>query len=353
MIDLVVAEVPEPNFGCGMLDAGCLANEQIVRLMIGAVVGMGDFTADVLVNAFDQTVSNDQWSVAFDQWGIWAGLMIIVVATVMLYQLTVGVIMQNRKRMSSAVIGGLLAVPFASFTVVLMTKVTAFVDDSSQKVLTTIQGGKIGTAILQSIGLSADQANLGEIEVDTPAHEAMQTAVASQSIAALFPALIVMLLMMIGGMLLMAAMIVRDYGLLILAALAPIALMLVGQGKLMAWGEKWFSLVTGLLLVKPITAGILCLVVNVQAESAMTWAELIVGALIMFFCAFAPFWVVKMVDFAGNEIGSAWASRPSMRGGLSRTSMVSNAAINIKNTAVKVGSAMRQSAQRSMAWLRR
>ncbi|MBP2437903.1 hypothetical protein [Microbacterium amylolyticum] len=297
-------------------------NEGTARLMLGGIVGLGDFSADVIVNAFDKPISNADWGVAFDQWGMWAGAMILFVAIVMLYQIGIGVIMQNRRRIGAAVLGGVLAVPIAALAVVMMARLVSAVDGTSQRVLETIQGGEMGLALIQTLGLNPD---LGEFEKDSAVHAMVTDTIAAQSIAGFLPALVLTLLMMIAGMFLDMAMSFRTIALLILAALAPIALMMIGQGKLSAWAEKWFVLVAGLILMKPLVIGIIALVIGLSSSGGgRTFSELLVSVLIIFFCAFAPFWVVKLIDFTGSEVGSAMANRPSMRAGGARVSSVSN-----------------------------
>jgi hypothetical protein len=320
MIAVTEGGFPEPDFGCSLVDAGCHMTEGLAKIIVGAIVGMGDFAADIIVSAFDQEITDSEWGVAFGQWGQWAALMATVVAIVMLYQMGIGLILQNRKRIGQAALGGLFSIPIAAIAVMIMARMVAIVDDGAQKMIETIQGGQIGKAMVATLGMSD-----GEWTGDSAIHDAVTTALTAGSVAAMIPAVINVLLLAIAGMLLTMAMGLREYGLLILAALAPLALMLVGQGKLAAWSEKWFSLVAGLMLMKPIVAGIIALSINISAEATgRTFAELLIAILVLFFAAFAPFWVTKMVDFTGAEIGSAMAHRPSMRGGSSRVSAVMN-----------------------------
>ena len=345
MVPLSEGGFPEPKFDCGWGDFGCYTNENIFSVMIGAITGMGDFTADIIVNAFDKPISNDEWGVAFGQWGMWAAAMLIFVGIVMMYQMGVGLIMQNRRRIGSAVVGGILALPFAAAAVMLMARVVEAIDEGSQKVVESIQGGKVGDAVIATMGLSGAT---GQFDDTSIIHTEVSDAVTAQSIAGLIPAGFLLILMMIGGALLDMAMSFRKDGLLILAAIAPIALMMIGQGKLGAWTEKWLALVTGLLLMKPLVIGILSVTIALSGQaSGRTFSDLLVSVLIVFACAFAPFWVVKLVDITGGEIGAAMAHRPSIRSGGSRMNSVVNnrvvqgASRGVRNAGAAVGRGMK------------
>lgn len=313
---------PEPKFDCGWGDFSCVANENVFSIMMGAITGMGDFTADIIVNAFDKPISNGEWGVAFEQWGMWAAAMLIFVGIVMMYQMGVGVIMQNRRRIGSAVLGGILSLPFAAATVMIMARLVQAVDEGSQKVVESIQGGKVGDALISTMGF---RGATGSFDPTSAVHTEVSDAVVAQSIAGLVPSAFLLVLMMIGGALLDIAMSFRKDGLLILAALAPIALMMVGQGKLGAWADKWLTLVIGLLLMKPLVIGILSISIALQGQAGgRTFSDLLVSVGVVFACAFAPFWVVKLVDITGGEIGAAMARRPSIRSGGSRMNSVVN-----------------------------
>lgn len=334
MFPLSEGGFPEPKFDCGWGDFSCYTNENVFNVMIGGITGMGDFTADIIVNAFDKPITNTEWGVAFGQWGMWAAVMLIFVAIVMMNQMGLGLILQNRRRIGSAALGGIFSVPIAALAVMIMARVVEAVDTGSQKVIESVQGGKVGEAIVATMGLDSSS---GEFRETSIIHTEVSDAVVAQSISGLIPAGFLLILMMIGGALLDMAMSFRKDGLLILAALAPIALMMIGQGKLGAWSEKWLSIVTGLVLMKPLVIGILSITIALSAEATgSTFSDLLVSVLIVFACAFAPFWVVKLVDVTGGELGHAMANRPSGRSGANRmSSLVNNKVVQGASRGVK------------------
>lgn len=299
------------NFGCAPVDFPCIGSEMVAELGGNAVIGMGDFAADRIAEAFDQNITTAQWNIAFEQWGMWAGILIPLVAAVMLVQVGLGAITQNKQRIMTAVLGGLFCVPFAAITVLLMTKIITAVDEGSQAVVTaSIQNGGLGTMFVRMLGLQADGNGVQDTSM---VGEMLQQVEAQKAVAQIFPALIVMILVVIAAVFLTFAMTFREHGLLILAALAPLALMFIGQSRLVAWAEKWAGLVAGLIMMKPIVVGIMSVTVALGGEqlgTGQTWAELAVSVLVMFLCAFAPFWAVKLADLTGGEFGNAMASRP-------------------------------------------
>ncbi|MGF3057337.1 hypothetical protein [Microbacterium sp. YY-01] len=316
-------EIPEIKFGCGFGDMACYGVESAARFLVQAIVEMGNFAGDTIVNAFDQTISDAQWGVAFTEWGKWAAATSIFVLIVMLYQIALGAIMANKERIFQAALGAALGIPLASFAVAFMARLTTAVDEASMIVIRSTADGGIGKAFISVLGLSE---NPGKAFGDnTWAAGAMNQAILAKSAGGLLLLLFVVVLVLLASFVLMCGMIVRNHGLLILAALAPIALMMIGQGRLTAWAEKWIGLVTGLLLAKPITVGIVSLLLAVLGETTgNTFVEITIAVLFLFVCGLAPFWVVKMFEFAGNEFGGAMASRPQTSRGAGRINQVKN-----------------------------
>lgn len=318
--------VQEVQFGCGPVDVACLMQEGLANILISGTITLGDQAADTLVNSVSVTNETDAWQAAFADWGKWAAAMIIFVGLAMLYNIGIGLITQNRRRVWMAVIGGTLAVPFASITVAVMQRIVTGVDATSAQVATAMQGGSLGAGILKAVGLDQLMASTTEYQwmPDSYVGEMLQRGVAVLSVGPFLAAVIVVLLVWVAGFVLLLAMEFRDLALLLLAAMAPMALMMIGQGKLAAWSEKWFSLVAGLTLMKPIVTGILTFIIGLRASTGGTLAEIVVSLLMLFVAALAPFWVVKLVDFTGGEVGAAMAGRPSMRQGGARVNSITN-----------------------------
>ncbi|MGC0252149.1 hypothetical protein [Pseudactinotalea sp. Z1748] len=299
----------EADYDCGRMDFSCRASEATTNVLMQFLAAMGGLVADAISGALGQSISDEQWNVAYDQWGVWAGLMLTMVMVVMLYQVAMGLLMQNRQRIIRAVLGGVLAVPIATVAVVVMRQLTGIVDEASSVAIQNISGGQMSQAMLNMVGLNPE---VGEaINADSATGMALRAALDSPAgLGALLVGTIIFLVLLLASLLLWAGMVFRDYGLLILAALAPLALMLAGQHKLQAWAEKWLQVTAGLLMAKPLATGIIATTTNLVAFGSVDFMDMVVGCLILIVAAFAPLWSVKLVDFTGSEVSGAMAGRP-------------------------------------------
>ncbi|MFP3686194.1 type IV secretion system protein, partial [Bacillus sp. SIMBA_026] len=66
---------------------------------------------------------------------------------------------------------------------------------------------------------------------------------------------------------LMCSMIFRTFALAVLAALAPVALMMLPWEKSKAWSGRWCEIVVALLLAKPLAATVLATAIKLFAGS--------------------------------------------------------------------------------------
>ena len=103
---------------------------------------------------------------------------------------------------------------------------------------------------------------------------------------------------------LMCSMIFRSFALIVLAAVAPVALMLMPWEKTKSWAGRWCELVVALLLAKPLAATVLAVAVKLYANST-SFAGMAAGAVGMTLACAAPLMALKLVGFAGGELAAA------------------------------------------------
>lgn len=103
---------------------------------------------------------------------------------------------------------------------------------------------------------------------------------------------------------LMCSMIFRSLALIVLAAVAPVALMLMPWEKTKSWTGRWCEVVIALLLAKPLAATVLAVAVKLYAD-ATSFAAMAAGAVGMTLACAAPLMALKLVGFAGGELAAA------------------------------------------------
>ena len=103
---------------------------------------------------------------------------------------------------------------------------------------------------------------------------------------------------------LMCSMIFRSFALIVLAAVAPVALMLMPWEKTKSWTRRWCEIVVALLLAKPLAATVLAVAIKLFAESK-SFAGLAAGTVGMALACGAPLMALRLVSFAGGELAAA------------------------------------------------
>ena len=342
---LVMSADPlNPSYGCGPVDWGCLTSESMARMMASTIKNLGDFIADMITNSFGGTIGQGSWDVAHGQFLFWVSVMLPVVMIIALVQIGIAMIVQDWHRMGRTAIGAILAVPFSAISVWGMQQASGVTDSVTTDLTSTIQGSGLSTALLKIMGLAMvpSQATDSIMAAATmnatgvPNQLMLLGAASSQSVGEYVLALMIVGLMAIASLFLFIAMAIRTFGLLVLAALAPVGLMMLGQAKLGAWAQRWMSLSVGLLLAKPLAAGVLLLSVQLTSSTPNLGFMLVcAGAIVA--AAFSPLWATKLVSFAGAEVGTALHRRFSIREQTSRVSAAAapaRAAVRV----IKVGS---------------
>lgn len=103
---------------------------------------------------------------------------------------------------------------------------------------------------------------------------------------------------------LMCSMIFRSFALILLAAVAPVALMLMPWEKTQSWARRWGEIVVALLIAKPLAATVLAVAIKLFAESK-SFAGLSAGVVGMALACGAPLMALRLVSFAGGELAAA------------------------------------------------
>ncbi|NVM96142.1 type IV secretion system protein [Arthrobacter wenxiniae] len=217
----------------------------------------------------------------------------------MILQLLGGMISQQPRRIGRALIAGGIAVPVVFGAVRLMQKLTQFTDSASSALLATL-GSDPYLVFMRLFGFERAPAGSGRqwdlVSMVSPG----DAGVAGPVIVTVVAVAVVWAMAFI----LMCSMIFRSFALLILAATAPVAIMLIPWERTKSWTRRWCETVVALLIAKPLAATVLAVAVKLFANST-SFAGLASGAVGMALACAAPLMALRLVSFAGGELAAA------------------------------------------------
>lgn len=341
---------------CSWLDFGCQAQNAVTDAFNSilrpfadqlaawfAALLRGALNADSSIKIF---AANDQTG-AFanlglsNQFGFWLLLMTAVIVIVGIVQLIVALALGSAQRVRKVTLALFASVPAVFLGTLAMQQMNDFVNvvtDSFMNLIQNDQEGGLTRAVLTMTGLQSFEVTdptASPWQVMTDSTGAALTSLAGSG--SVLMSILVLGFLLIAVMFLSIAMLVRVFGLAVLAAMAPIPLMFVGQPKFHSWAKGWVEIVLGLLLAKPLAVGIIgvCVAVaaggstSAQDKTGQTTTDLwgVIAAFVGLLIASAsPALTISLTRWAGNEVQAAVANRPSVTQGLSKAYTVRSAA---------------------------
>nr|WP_306300024.1 type IV secretion system protein [Arthrobacter sp. BF1] len=227
--------------------------------------------------------------------------MMTPLVAVMILQLVSGLIAQQPRRIWRALIGGFVAVPVVGVAVYLM-QVLTHVSDSASSALLATMGSDPYVVFMRLFGFQHGPAGSGQTWIVSPIGG--QAVTGDQVTGTIVITVLATLIVWVLAFILMCSMIFRSFALVVLAAVAPVALMLMPWEKTKSWAGRWCEIVVALLLAKPLAATVLAVAVKLYANST-SFAGLAAGAVGMTLACAAPLMALKLVGFAGGELAAA------------------------------------------------
>jgi hypothetical protein len=344
---------------CSWLDVGCQASntvadafnsvlrqfaDQLAAWFAGLLRGALNADASIKIfTANDQTGAFANLGIS-NQFAFWLMLMSAVVVIVGIVQLIVAIALGSGRRIQQVSLAMLASVPTVYVGTLAMQQANVFVNavtDSFMDLLQNDKDGGLTHAMLNMTGLSSFEvtdpnASAWSI-VGTSAADGARAALTGPLAGGPLMAVLVLGFLLVAVMFLSIAMLVRIFGLAVLAAMAPIPLMFIGQPKFKAWAKGWAEIVTGLLLAKPLAAGIIGVCVAIaaggstdsQEKTGQTTTDLwgvVAGFVGLLIASAAPAMTIALTRWAGNEVQAAVAARPSVTQGLSKVQSLRGAA---------------------------
>lgn len=338
---------------CSWLDVGCQASNtvadafnsvlrQFADQLAAWFAGLlrGALNADASIKIFtenDQTGAFANLGIS-NQFAFWLLLMSAVVVIVGIVQLIVAIALGSGRRVQQVTLAMLVSVPTVYVGTLAMQQVNVFVNavtDSFMDLLQNDKDGGLTHAMLNMTGLNSFEVtdpNASPWQIMDTTNTNAELGVFAGGSSPLM-AILVLGFLLIAVMFLSIAMLVRIFGLAVLAAMAPIPLMFVGQPKFKSWAKGWVEIVAGLLLAKPLAAGIIGVCVAIaaggstdsQEKTGQTTTDLwgvVAGFVGLLIASAAPAMTIALTRWAGNEVQAAVAARPSVTRGLSKVQSI-------------------------------
>jgi len=318
-----------------------LIDSVIESLVSGMIIGLANFSADVVRGAFSVDSTNIDGSPAtrYLAVSLEVGSIILFVAV----PITIAaVIWQVIRSSSQARMSGVLRAVVGGVAVMILSRVvfwygpeliTGF-DGITQALITSFQTspGGINESLMGSLNFEKHNTTGAYQPVGGGKHwTAPEWLFVSSGIA--FIALFLMAFLAFSAFCLMLMLSFRLWALIVLIGLAPLAFMFLPTEKASkAVVLKWLHIVVSLLAAKPLAAIILAVTAKMLASTGgLNLLMLLISCISFVVSGLAPLIAMKFFGFLGAEIGTAYAQaagegamRTGAQKGLSGAGMMRN-----------------------------
>ncbi|TDL34030.1 type IV secretion system protein [Arthrobacter nitrophenolicus] len=287
--------------GCGLVSqANDNALGAVTSLFANILQNIASWLWAFITGAF--TVSNvddSQWLSVEGLTSWWVIVMLTPLVVVMILQVLSGLVSQQPRRIGRAMIGGAAAIPLVGAAVYFVQQLTRASDQASAALLESI-GSDPYLVFMRLFGFERAPEGAGR-EWNLVSLAPGTTGGAPGAVVVTVMAVIVVWIL---AFILMCSMIFRSFALVVLAAVAPVALMLLPWDKTKSWARRWSEVVVALVIAKPLAATVLAVAVKLFAESK-SFAGLAAGTVGMALACGAPLMALRLVSFAGGELAAA------------------------------------------------
>ncbi|WP_181037197.1 type IV secretion system protein [Arthrobacter sp. 4R501] len=244
-------------------------------------------------------VDDSQWLSIRGLTSWWVVVMMTPLVVVMILQVLSGLASQQPRRIGRAMLGGAVAIPLVGAAVYLVRQLTRATDLASAALLESI-GSDPYLVFMRLFGFERAPEGTGR-EWNLVSLAPGTTGGAPGAVVVTLMAIIAVWIL---AFILMCSMIFRSFALVVLAAVAPVALMLLPWDKTKSWARRWCEVVVALVIAKPLAATVLAVAVKLFAESK-SFAGLAAGTVGMVLACGAPLMALRLVSFAGGELAAA------------------------------------------------
>ena len=287
--------------GCGLVSqANDGAMGAVTSLFANILQNIASWLWAFITGAFTASdIDDSQWLSIEGLTSWWVVVMMTPLVVVMILQILSGLLSQQPRQIGRALVGGAVAVPLVGGAVFLVQQLTKASDEASAALLKSI-GSDPYLVFMRLFGFeraaegSGREWNVVSLAPGTNGGGAGAVIVTAMAVIVVW----------ILAFILMCSMIFRSFALVVLAAVAPVALMLLPWDKTKSWAGRWCEIVVALLLAKPLAATVLAVAVKLFAE-AKSFSGLAAGTVGMTLACGAPLMALRLVSFAGGELAAA------------------------------------------------
>ncbi|RMI03728.1 hypothetical protein [Cellulomonas triticagri] len=270
----------------------------IAGVMADAIAGPAEQLMSLAFNNPLTEISSGQWEVATRQASRWGAVFAIVAVGMCAVEVVAGLIVRDTARVLRAGMTAALAWPITVAAILLLAELVAVTDGLAGQMFDNVDGGGV-------IGTTAAGTAMG----------AALGGITALTVGGGWPVVVLgALVCLIGLLLLTMVMAARAFGLLVATGFAPTALMLMGFKGTRGMAAKWVEIVLGLLLTKPLAAGIIVLCLELAGEGGL--ASFIMGTVGLWVAIFSPALAMSLVSFAGGHLSAALTAHASALKGL-------------------------------------
>lgn len=287
--------------GCGLVSqANDGVEGAITSIFANVLQNIASWMWAFITGAFSASeIDDSQWTSIRGLTNWWVIVMMTPLVVVMILQLLSGLISQQPRRLVRALVGGAAAIPMVAGAVYLVRQLTNVSDSASTALLDSI-GTDPYVVFMRLFGFERAPAGSDREWNVISLAPGTQGGAAGAVVVTAMAVIVVWILAFI----LMCSMIFRSFALIVLAAVAPVALMLMPWEKTKTWARRWCEIVVALLLAKPLAATVLAVAIKLFADST-SFAGLAAGTVGMVLACGAPLMALRLVSFAGGELAAA------------------------------------------------
>jgi hypothetical protein len=331
-----VCDVPVVSWACDQVgDAATgFAEDASIRVLSGIARGVAAFAAMMLELLWGliQTVTQPQTDAEFlYQWaGMLFGIALPITVAFMCFQVVQSLLQARgwtRSGVMSAVTGAAVAILGTSVSLPIVHYLTLAVDGAADAMTGVILGDidTLGDAFADAVG--GEGVNVWETLI--PFGPGQQQLVAESVVGALgglIGTIMLGFLMIVGGIAVFAALLIRTLLLYAVVVTGPIAFLGLVWSPIRPWFRRWVTAVIALIFTK--LGVVVVFGLGIAALNSLTFdggvleaiGRLLSGVVLMLIAAMVPLMAFKFFDFLGEETVTALHS--GAQGSVTRTTEV-------------------------------
>lgn len=304
---MAVEAPPSIDLGCEFADFFCMSSEGAANFGLSIVVWLTD---NVLGGQKFQP-GTSLWATAIEQTNVWLGLCIMVMIITTIIALGAGMILARPDLIKRTAIGTFLSVPTTMFAYFAVGEGLRFVDEVSEGMLAKLTSDGSGfSGFIESISKQFQVGANGTLPGNILGG---LTLVTGGNLAG--PVVTVVFILAAGVSLIGITMAFRNLVLVILIAFAPLAFVLLPSKGGEVWVMRWVTAVVAMLLAKPLTYGVLLLVLAIfkPGETSVFSFDGLVGLIGLLVAAFMPMVAYSFFSFIGGAGADAAGSQAAQK----------------------------------------